>query len=178
MMARMETLTSQHAYTGVRVSVRRDTLLTAGGGERPIDVVVHPGGVVVIAEDRGEMLLVRQHRHPVGETLLELPAGTREPGEDPMETARRELQEEAGFRAGRLTKIAEFYTAPGFSTELLLLYVAEELVPAPLPRDEGEEIAVVRVPCAEAVAMARHGELRDAKTIIGLLLYGEQPRGA
>jgi len=160
----------EEIYRGRVITVRRD-LIELDGKERVWDVVAHPGAVVVLPVDGDDVLLVRQYRYAAGEALLELVAGACEPGEDPAETAQRELQEEAGFRAGRLTKLAEFYSAPGFCTEKLHLFAAEELTPSRLPMDEDERIELVRLPLDEVVRMAVAGELRDAKTLAGVLLY-------
>ncbi|MFZ5817418.1 MAG: NUDIX hydrolase [Bacillota bacterium] len=141
------------------------------------DVVVHPGAVVVLAVDGDELLFVRQYRYAVQESLLELVAGTCEVGEDPLTTADRELQEEAGFKAGRLSKIGEFFSAPGFCSELLHLYLAEDLSPSRLPGDEDEEILLERIPIPEAVRMALSGQFRDAKTLVGVLLYAQRRLG-
>lgn len=167
----LERIRSEELFRVRVFSLRRDTLRTEDGRELERAVVVHPGAVVVIAEHQGSLLFVRQPRYAAGETLLELVAGTLEPGEDPAVTAGRELQEEAGFRAGRLTKLGEFYSAPGFCSELLHLYLAEELTPSKLPGDDDEEISVERYTPEQALAMAAGGQIRDAKTLAGLLLY-------
>lgn len=157
--------------SGRAFTVRRDVIALADGRQFTRDVVVHPGAVVIapVLPD-GRVVLVRQWRHAAGEALLELPAGTLEPGEAPEATAHRELQEEAGYRAGRLTRLAEFWTAPGFCTERMHLFLAQDLTPARLEGDEDEEIEVEVLPLAQAVAMALAGGLRDAKTICGILL--------
>ncbi len=170
----MERIGSEEIYRGRVVTLRRDTVRTPEGKELQREVVVHPGAVVVLAEEGGALLFVKQYRHAAGEELLELVAGTLEAGEDPAETAARELQEEAGYRAGRLTKLAEFYSAPGFCSELLHLYLAQELTPSRLPGDEDEQITLVRLRLEEALAMAVRGEIRDAKTLAGVLLYAQR----
>lgn len=132
--------------------------------------VQHPGAVVLMPLIGDDVLLVRQYRHPTGEELLELPAGTLEPGEDPRETAVRELQEECGFKPLRLTEILTGYAAPGYSSEVYHFFRAEELVPSRLPGDVDEDISLVRMPLREAIALAREGRLGDVKTALGLLL--------
>ncbi|MGE5674649.1 MAG: NUDIX hydrolase [Mycobacterium leprae] len=169
----MERIRSEEIYKGHVFTVRKDTLRLAEGKELARDVVVHPGAVVIMAEQEGKLLFVSQYRHPTGEQMLELVAGTREPGEEPEITAGRELQEEAGFKAGRLVKLAEFFSAPGFCTELLHLYLAEELTPSRLPGDEDEEIDVQWIDREEAVRLALEGGFRDAKTLVGVLLYAQ-----
>ena len=126
------------------------------------------------------MLLVRQYRVAVGEALLEVPAGTLDVAEDgtiedPDEAARRELEEETGMRAGSWREVARFYTAPGFASELMHLYLATDLRPADGERlgpDEDEHLLLEAVPVADAVAAAERGEFMDAKTLVGLLWLG------
>ena len=132
--------------------------------------VQHPGAVVLIPLLGDDVLLVRQFRHPTGQEILELPAGTIEPGEDPRETAIRELQEECGFKPGRLTEILTGYAAPGYSSEVYHFFRAEELVESRLPGDVDEDISVERMSLRKAVAMARGGRIGDVKTALGLLL--------
>jgi ADP-ribose pyrophosphatase len=169
----VERVKSEPIYQGHVIKVRKDTLRTPEGKEFARDVVEHRGAVVLVAVDGEELLFVRQYRYAAGESLLELVAGTREPGEQPEVTAGRELQEEAGFKAGRITKLGEFYSAPGFCSELLHLYLAEELTPSRLPGDEDEEIEVERYTLDQVIRMALAGEIRDAKTLAGVLLYAQ-----
>ena len=110
----MDRIASDEIYRGRVVTLRKDTIRTAEGKELKREVVAHPGAVVVLAEEGGDLLFVRQYRYAAGEELLELVAGTLEPGEEPAVTAARELQEEAGYKAGRLIKLGEFFSAPGF----------------------------------------------------------------
>lgn len=131
--------------------------------------VQHPGAVVLVAVDAGKVLLVRQYRHPTGGELLELPAGTLEPGEDPADTARRELQEECGYRPRRLEPLGRLYAAPGYSSEVYHFYRAEDLEPSRLPADDDEQIEIVRMPVDEAIQRARAGDFDDAKTALGIL---------
>lgn len=172
----MERVRSEEIYRGRVVTLRRDTVRLGTGQELHREVIAHPGAVVVLAEEGGQLLFVRQYRYAANESLLELVAGTLEPGEEPSVTAGRELQEEAGYKAGRLTKLGEFYSAPGFCSELLHLYLAEELTPSRLPGDEDEEIEVERYSPAEALQLALNGQLRDAKTLAGVLLYAQLRR--
>jgi ADP-ribose pyrophosphatase len=128
------------------------------------------------------VLLVRQYRVAVGELLLEIPAGTLDVAddgsiEDPDLAARRELEEETGMRAASWRKVATFYTAPGFTSELMHLYVATGLAPANGDRlgpDEDEHLLLERMPAGEAIAAAERGEFRDAKSLVGLLWLGRE----
>ncbi len=116
------------------------------------------------------MLLVRQLRKAAEQELLELPAGVMEESETPAEAAQRELAEEAGLAAGTLRRLAGFYSTPGFSNEFLHLFLATDLRPAQGTPDDDEDIALRWMPLAEALAMIDSGEIKDAKTMIGLLM--------
>jgi ADP-ribose pyrophosphatase len=167
-----ETLTrTEWAYRGRLVNVRVDTVSLPSGRETTREVVAHPGAVAIVPlHDDGTVTLVRQWRQAAGQVLLEIPAGTLEPGEEPAGCARRELIEEVGLRAGELTHLFSSYLAPGYSTELLHTFLATELAPGPARPEADEAIDPVRLPLAEATAMVLRGELSDAKTICGLLL--------
>jgi ADP-ribose pyrophosphatase len=139
-------------------------------GEHEREIVEHPGAVAIVAVDHEDRVtLVRQLREPARKTLLELPAGTLEAGEEPLATARRELEEETGQRGGEWRELAAFYTTPGFCRERISVFVAEGVDPGEARREAGEEIELVAVPVGELRALV--GELEDAKSIAGLLLY-------
>jgi len=126
--------------------------------------------VVPVAPD-GRIILIRQYRHPTGGALIEIPAGSIDVGETSVEACvQRELAEETGYRAGRLEKLFEGYLLPGYGNEYMYFYLATDLVRAPLPPDEDEDIACCSVTAAEARAMLRAGEIRDVKTALGLTL--------
>ena len=157
---------------------RVDTIESRDGRRSTRDIAGHPGGVCVVAiDDEDRVLLVRQWRHAIGGPLLEIPAGTLDRAEDGSiegheGAAARELEEETGARARAWRYLGGFYTAPGFTSELMHLYLASELVAADgdrLQPDEDEHLELRRVPFAEALAMAERGDLPDAKTLIGLL---------
>ena len=153
------------------IGLRVDTLRFASGREGTIDVVEHPGGVTIVAFDRDErLLLVRQYRHPAGRELLELPAGTLEPGETPESCAERELQEEAGYRPGRLERLGGFYLAPGYCTEYQHVFLASGLVANRLEGDE-EALCQETASLDDALRLVAAGEIEDAKTVGALLLY-------
>lgn len=139
-------------------------------GEREREIVRHPGAVAIVAVDAtGRLTLVRQPREPSRKELLELPAGTREPDEEPLATARRELEEEAGLAGGDWRLAATFYSTPGFCDELVRLYFAEGVEETERAPEEDEEIELVRVPVEDIEALLP--EIEDAKTLAGLLLY-------
>ena len=153
-----------------RVVRRKQT--TRDGCEHDREVILHPGAVTILPlVDDNTVCLIRNFRVAVGETLIELPAGTLEPGEPPLETARRELEEETGYRAGRIELLHEFYMSPGILHERMHLFVASELTAGPTQREAGEEIENLLVPWSEALAMASDGRIRDAKTLAGLWCY-------
>ena len=143
-------------------------------GQTPVkrDVVVHPGAVVIlpVLED-GRLVLIRNYRYPVEKELLELAAGTREPDEAPLETARRELEEETGYRAGVIEPLTEFYTSPGILTERMYAYLATDLTEAGQNLQGAEQITVVLLEPGEVLRMLQAGELEDGKTVAVLGLY-------
>ena len=140
-------------------------------GEVEIEIVHHNGGAgtLPVFED-GTVALVRQWRYPLARYSLEIAAGRIEPGHTPEETAARELEEELGFRAGELSKIGEFFVAPGYCEERIYVYLARKLEPCEQNLDDDEEVEVVRMPFAEALARVHSGEIDDGKSIITLLL--------
>jgi ADP-ribose pyrophosphatase len=136
------------------------------------EVAVHPGAVIVLPfVDAESILLIRNRRYAVNETLIELPAGTLDKNEDPMNCAGRELVEETGFIAGRLKPIGWFYTSPGILSEKMYAFAAYDLQRAKSALEEGEEIELAPAGLDEAIDMIREGQIRDAKTIATLLMY-------
>jgi ADP-ribose pyrophosphatase len=168
---------SRVVHQGRYLTFRVDTVELADGSRSTRDIAGHPGAVAIVAiDDRDQVLLVRQFRLPAGRVLLEIPAGTLDRDaagatEDPDVAARRELEEETGTRAGSWERLGSFYTAPGFTEELMHLYLATDLRPAGEGRlgpDEDERLVLERRPWREAVAAIETGEIVDAKSIVGL----------
>lgn len=151
------------------VNLRVDTVALAGGRTTQREVVEHGEVVAVVPLMGSDVVLVRQYRLPAGQALLEVPAGGVRPGETPEQAVERELREETGYRPGRVQFVTGFYVAPGYCTEYIHLYLAEDLREDPLDGDEDEEVEVVRLPLREAVRLVERGEIQDAKSIIGLL---------
>lgn len=133
------------------------------------EIVDHPGSTAVVAVQNGAVVLVRQLREPARKALLELPAGTLEEGEQPLASAQRELAEEVGLHGGRWRELGGFWTSPGFLREFMHVFLAEGLGAGEAAPDEDEDLEIVRWPLAEIAG--KIGELEDAKTIAGLLLY-------
>jgi 8-oxo-dGTP pyrophosphatase MutT (NUDIX family) len=166
-----ELIRSELLLQGRAFNVRRDTLKTPDQRETKLEIVEHGGSVLVIPIDSaGNLLFVRQYRHAAGQDLLELPAGTRDAREPVEQCAAREIREETGMEAGQLQKIGEFYLVPGYSTELMAVFLATELRENPLDADEDEFLQVEKIPMKQAIDMAERGELQDAKSLAALLL--------
>jgi ADP-ribose pyrophosphatase len=165
-----QVLESQRIFTGAVFDVDRDRLIEEGGLEVVREIVRHQGGAggLPVFDDQ-RVALVKQYRHATRRELLEIPAGRIEKGETPATCAMREIEQEIGFRAGRVDKLAEFYSTPGFCEEKLYLYLATDLTSVSQNLDHDEFVEVIYLPLAEAIAMARLGEIEDAKTIIALL---------
>ena len=161
----------REVFRGRIITVKEDQVELPDGRRTTREVVLHPGAVGILPIDAdGRIVMVRQYRYPVGAVLLETPAGKLEPGEDPAACAARELAEETGLRAERLTRIARYYSSPGYSNEEIHLYLAEGLSEAPpAAADDEEFITVERVPVAEAVAMVHDGRIANATTVIAVL---------
>jgi ADP-ribose pyrophosphatase len=145
--------------------------MSARKGEVDIEVVHHNGGAGVLALfDDGTVGLVKQWRYPSARYSIEISAGRIEPGDTPEQTARRELEEETGYRARELTRLGEFYVAPGWCEERLFVYLAAGLEESEQNLDDDEEVDLVRVPFSRALEMVHSGEIDDAKSIIAILL--------
>jgi ADP-ribose pyrophosphatase len=171
----LQLLESEKIFKGAIFDVERDRLRDESGLEMIREVVRHPGGAGALPVfDDGRVALVKQYRHPTRRDLLEIPAGKIEHGETPEICAAREVEQEIGFRPGRIEKLLEFYSTPGFCEEKLYVYVATALAPSSQALDHDEFVEVVYLPFAEAVKMAECGEIEDSKTIIGLLLAAKR----
>jgi 8-oxo-dGTP pyrophosphatase MutT (NUDIX family) len=180
-------LKSETVYEGRVITLRRDTVAMPGGGDSVREVVHHPGAVAVLAlDDDGNVVLLRQYRHPVGRHLWELPAGLRdEDGEPPLETAKRELAEEVQLAAARWSLLLSVNNSPGFSDELVHVFLAEELSPVDRPdgfvvEHEEADMTIDRVPLADAVQRVFDGDIRNSSAVAGILAAAQvragQPR--
>ena len=161
-----EMVSQETVYEGVIVNVRRDKARLMDGRITNREVVEHPGGVAILPLfDDGTVSLVRQFRYPFQEVVAELPAGKLERGEDHRLAALRELEEEVGASCGRLTYLGCLYSSPGFSSEVLHMYLAQELTEGACHPDEDEFLSVERIPFSALVEQVRQGEIKDAKTV-------------
>ncbi len=161
--------TSTEVFSGRVITVHQDEVTLPDGSRRLRDVVRHPGAVAVVPLlADGRIVLLRQYRHATGKTLVEIPAGTLEPGEAPIDCARRELAEETGYRASVIEPLTSFFTAPGFCDEYLYLFVARELEEGETALEPGEELEPWLATPEEVRAMIRNGGIEDAKTLVGM----------
>ena len=165
-------LSSTIAYSGRLFDVELDQLLFPGGVEAHREIIRHPGAVCMVpVHADGTISVVRQYRHAAGKHLLELPAGTLEPGEEPRSTAVRELQEEVGFLPNTVETLGGFYVAPGYTSEYIHLFVCRDLEPSNLDGDDDEDIEVETLTMEEARKAIANGRIEDAKSIIGILRF-------
>lgn len=155
-----------------RFRVERRTQILPDGVVHQREVIIHPGAVAILPQlADGRLCLIRNYRLAVQETLIELPAGTLDPGEEPAETATRELQEETGYRAGKIEKLCELLMSPGILNERMFIFVATNLQPGETALETGEQIEPVLATLEEAIAMVRSGKIQDAKSVAALLYY-------
>ena len=166
-----KTTGSEKAYQGKVFYVTRDTAELEDGKEVQRDVVHHSGGVCVVPlTEKGTVLMVKQFRYPMQQVTLEIPAGKLEAGEDPADCGRRELREEAGRTCGKYTPLGKLFPTPAYDTEVIHMYLAQELsAPEAQDLDDGEFLDVTDLPLEQAVQMVMDGEIPDAKTQIALL---------
>lgn len=158
-------------YDGKILKLNVDEVLLENGKTATREYVAHRGGAAIIAETEDGILFVEQFRYPYREYVLELPAGKRENGENPVVTARRELEEETGYKAGKLKFLCEVYPSPGYTDERLYLFLATEFEKSQMHLDEDEFLSVRAIKAEEVVQMIALGQIKDAKTLIALLEY-------
>jgi ADP-ribose pyrophosphatase len=162
-------------YNGRVVTLNLETVTLPNGVTVELEVVRHPGAAAIVPlKDDGTVILLRQYRLAAGGYIYEIPAGKLHPGEDPMECATREMEEEIGYRATRMEKLGSFFTAPGFTDEMMHLFKATGLIPGRQNLDKDEVLEIIDFPLEKAIGLIKDGAIRDAKTIIGLqsVYYG------
>ncbi|HHT62131.1 MAG: NUDIX hydrolase [Bacillota bacterium] len=165
------TIESTYLYRGKVLNLRKDKVRLPNGKISEREIVEHSGAVAIVpVTDEGNIILVKQYRKPVEKETIELPAGKLNKNEDPEDCAQRELQEETGF-SGKLAYKFSYYSTPGFSNEILHMFIARDLKVSPLQCDEDEFVEKLEVSPHEAMHMIVKGEIMDAKTIIGILAF-------
>lgn len=165
-------LGTQRIYEGRIINLRNDTVELENGNEASREVIEHSGGVGVLAvDDQENILLVRQFRYPTGQSLLEIPAGKRSPGEDPLACGIRELEEETGCVSNNVRPLGELYPTPAYCTEVIYLFLATGLTATAQHLDEDEFLTVERVPARQVLQWVLEGKIPDAKTQIAVLRY-------
>lgn len=158
-------------FRGRKIDLALQPVALSDGTIAEREVVIHRGAVALVPMvDANHVCLVKNRRYAVGQTLLEVPAGTIDPGENPDRTAERELQEETGYVAGRIRRIREWYVSPGVMNERMYLYLCEDLRPGPTRPEADEDLESVVVAWDEAIAMVRDGRIDDAKTLLSLMI--------
>ena len=173
-MTEEKTLSSRRVFDGRAVKLRIDTVQTADGRQTTREIVEHSDCVAIIpVDDNDNVLLVNQFRKAVGKELLEIPAGGIDDGEGPEAAVRREMQEETGYLPRKLERLGGFFSAPGYCTEYLYLYLATDLAPSQLHAEDTEGIRLVRVPIREIPDLLASGKICDAKSIAGLHTFLE-----
>jgi ADP-ribose pyrophosphatase len=169
-MDEVERLERQHVFQGRIVDLSVDRVRLPNGNVCDLELIRHPGAAAVVpVDENGDVILVRQYRYAAGGWLVEVPAGKLDGGEAPEMCATREVEEETGFKTGRLSSLGWIWTTPGFTDERIWLFLATELTPSRSALQPDEILAVKRMPLAGAVDLALRGEIRDAKSVCALL---------
>lgn len=165
-------ISSKTLYRGRLLDLRLDEILLSNGRKVKREIVIHPGASAILPIiEPGKILMVKQYRHPVGEALLEIPAGTLKPGEDPTVCAARELEEETGYRAEKLVHLVTIYPTPGYSSEILHIYLAKDLRKGVQAPEVDEDISVVEMTSDQVLEGIKNGKIKDSKTITAILYY-------
>ena len=164
-----QTVNKKYEYKGKIINVRRDDVVLPNGSNAIREMVEHSGGSAIVCERDGKILMVKQFRYPYGKEILEIPAGKLNKGEDPAETAIRELEEEGGVKAQRVEKLFGVYPTPAYTNEIIRIYKALDITETKAHLDEDEFLSAEWIDKKELKKMIRNGEINDAKTLIALL---------
>lgn len=169
----IKTIDRKDVFKGKVIDLSVDTVIFPKQ-KVEMERINHPGGAAVVPLLSDEsVILIKQYRHCIGDTIWEIPAGRLEPDENPLDCAKRELVEEVGFKATNVQKLTEIYSAPAYGNEVIYIFLATELVPDKQKLEDDEIIKVVKLPFMKAIEKVKIGEIRDAKTVVGLLLAKE-----
>ncbi len=156
-------------YKGKIIDLSVETVTLPNGATADLEVITHPGAAAVVPmKDDRTVIMVRQYRHAVGRFIYEIPAGKLHAGENPRDCAAREMEEETGYRVGRLEPLLSFLTTPGFTNEIIHIFVGRDLSPGTQNLGADEVLEIIEMPLDQAVAHINDGVIQDAKTIIGL----------
>ena len=156
-------------YKGKIIDLSVETVTLPNGATADLEVITHPGAAAVVPmKDDRTVVMVRQYRHAVGSFIYEIPAGKLHPGEDPSACAAREMEEETGYKVGRLEPVLSFFTTPGFTNEIIHIFVGRDLSPGTQNLGADEVLEIIEMPLAQAMDRIEDGTIKDAKTIIGL----------
>ena len=160
---------TKNIYKGRIVNLNLETVTLPNGATVELEIIHHPGAAAVVPmKDDRTVVLIRQYRHAIGGYIYEIPAGKLHPGEDPRECAQRELEEEIGYKAGRLDQVTSAYTTPGFTDEVIHIYKATQLQRGTQNLGHDEVLEIAEFPLEKTITMIRDGVIKDAKTIVGL----------
>ena len=166
-----KTTKTKRIYKGRIVGLREDTVKLSTGKVAKREIVEHKGAVAVVAlYGKSKIVLIRQYRKAAGAELFEIPAGLANRGEKPINAAKRELEEETGFKAGKIKKVFEGFATPGYSTEIIQFFLAKNLKKTKQQNDEDELIDVEILPVKKCLRMVKSGKIRDLKTIVGVMI--------
>ncbi len=168
----------KQVFSGRLLDVRLDTIRLPNGKSATREYIVHPGAVMIVPVlDSGDLIMERQYRYPAQSDFIEFPAGKRDAGESPLESAQRELREEAGYVAGSWEHLGGIHVAVAYSDERIDLYLARQLTHVGAQLDDDEFLEVLQVPLDRALDWLREGRITDAKTVVGLLMMRQRLRG-